>query len=291
MENESVKLHIKFDGLTLQKGRIDVCDFNDTVSAITDILKFINKNTNYTKDKSIKVELSVLKKGSFRADLIVLLKDLVDIAPAILPLLPDIYTIPPVKQLVDILKSLIKVKLFLGGEKPTKVEVCQDTSPYVAIHNNKGHINVNINTFNLLQSECINRKLQKAVRPLLKENAELETIEIKEEGGESVQIKKEEAPYFEKTEEIQTTTHRVKGVITAFDRKTLNGKISIGEKRVNFETDIKDISNLNKVIDGLIESMKSKLTIIIIGEAVFDLESNLKKIKVEDVEIDTKLLQ
>lgn len=291
METDTKKLHIKFDGPTMEAGRIDANDFAHTVSATAELLRFIAKDVDGAKNKSLSIDLVALKTGSFEVDLVVNLKDLALISPVLIPLF-NINTISTVKQLIEILKSLIRVKKFLKGEKPTKVEVIQnDGSPHVAIHNNSGQINVNVITYNLLQSESTNKRLRKVFQPLLKEGSELESIAIAEEDTEPIQVAKEEAPYFEKDEELQMAEHKVKGIITAMDRKTYNGKISIGEKRINFEVEIADIKNLEKIVDGLIGSMKNKVAIMVIGEAAFDTELNIKRLKIKDIEKDQKLFE
>lgn len=289
METDTKKLHIKFEGSSMEAGRIDANDFAHTVSATAELLRFIAKDVDGTRNKILNVDLVALRSGSFEVDLVVNLKDLAMISPALIPLF-DVNTISSVKQLIEIFKSLIQVKKFLKGEKPTKVEVIQnDGSPHVAIHNNSGQINVNVTTYNLLQSEGTNKRLHKVFQPLLKEGTDLESIEISEEDMEPVQVAKLEAPYFEKDEELQMAEHKVKGIITAMDRKTYNGKISIGEKRVNFEVEIADIKNLEKIVDGLIGSMKNKIAIMVIGEAAFDTELNIKRLKIKDIEKDQKL--
>ncbi len=292
MDIDSQKLHLKFDIPDLESGQIDAEDFVHTVAATADLLKFVSKDLKEAKNKDLRIDVGVPSAGSFEIDIVVTLKDITNIAPAFVPLLSQINVISTAKQIIDILKTLIRVKKFLKGEKPSKIEVVQNEgSPQIAIHNNSGHINVNVNTFNVLQNENANKKLQKIVQPLLKEGAEVKTIEVGDTQDNPIQITKEEALYFEKGEELQTTPHRVKGIITALDRKTTNGKISIGDRRVNFEIEIEDIKKLDKIIDGLIESMKYKLAIIAIGEAVFDYESNLRKLKIRDIEKEGELFE
>lgn len=292
METDTKKLHIKFEGSAMEAGRIDALDFAHTVSATAELLRFIAKGVDTTKNKEVQVDIIALKKGSFEVDLAVSIKDLAEVAPGLLPLLTDVNIISSAKQLIEVFRSLLQVKKFLKGEQPSKVEIVQkDGSPHIAIHNNSGKINVNVNTFNLLQSEGTNKRLHKVVQPLLKEDTSLESIEMSGEGASPIEVNKVEAPYFEKEEELQTTAHRVRGVITAMDRKTYNGKISIGDKRVNFEVEILDIKKLDKVVDALIGSMKNKVAIMVIGQAAFDFESNLRHLKINDIETDGKLFE
>lgn len=275
----------------MEVGRVDAGDFAHTVSATAELLKFIAKGVESTKDKEVSIELVATREGSFEADLAVSIKNIVDVAPALLPLLGDGRVISSAKQLIEIMKQLVQVKKFLKGENPSKVEIIQKGgSPHVAIHGNTGKINVNVNTFNLLQTDGASKKLHKMVQPLLKEGTHLDSIEFSEQDEtEPIQVSKPEAPYFEKEEKLQMTEHKVRGVVTAMDRKTYNGKISVGDKRINFEVEIQDIKKLDKVVDGLIESMKNKIVILLIGKAAFDFESNLKHIIVSDIEKDAEL--
>ena len=198
MENDTKKLHIKFEGSMMESGRIDANDFAHTVSATADLLRFIAKNVDGAKNKTLSVNLLALRPGSFEVDLVVNLKDLVLISPAFVPLL-NVNTVSTVKQLIEVLKSLIQVKKFLKGEKPTKIEVVQsDGSPHVAIHNNSGQVNINVTAYNILQGEGGNKRLRKIFQPLLKEGTELESIEIVDEDSERIQVLRQEAPYFKK---------------------------------------------------------------------------------------------
>lgn len=292
MDIDTKTLHLKFEGLDMESGRIDAADFIQTVTATTESLRFIGKEVGGAKNKQVQIDIVALREGSFEVDLAITVKDLEEIAPGLVPLLVDVHIISTAKQLIEILKSLLEVKKILKGEKPSKVEIIQnDGSPHVAIHGNGGTVNVNITTFNLLQSEGMNKRLHKIFQPLLKEDSQLESIEISDEEKQPTEVNKIEAAYFKKEEQLQTVAHRMRGIITAMDRKTNNGKISIGDKRVNFEVELKDISKLDKVIDGLIESMKTKVAIIVIGEAAFDYESNLRHIRINDIERDDKLFE
>ena len=292
MDADTKKLHIKFDGSMMETGHVDAADFAHTISATVELLRFIAKGVENTKSKEVQIELIAMRDGSFEADLAITIKHITEVAPALLPMLADGHVISSAKQLIEILKQLVQVKKFLKGEKPSKVEIIQkDGSPHVAIHGNSGKVNVSVNTFNFLQTEGASKRLHKVVQPLLKEGT-IESISLTEEDdSEPTQVSKLEAPYFEKEDELQMTEHKMRGIVTAMDRKTYNGKISVGDKRINFDVEIEDISKLNKVVDGLIESLRSKITILVIGEAAFDLEANLKHMKVKDIEKDAELFE
>ena len=295
MENQTDRLHIKFDGVNLETGTIDAYDLATTVMASADTLRGIANSIPSTKNSELKIDVTALRPGSFEVDFSISLKNIVDHGVALLPLVNS-QTINSVKDVVKTFKSLIEIKKFLKGEKPTKVELNQtgDNTNAVVYNFNGDHMTVNMPTYNVMQDKQTNEKLKKVFSPLLKEGNEIETIQIStpdEVDEEKIVITKEEAIYFERTEELQTIpTYKIRGVVTAMDRKTNNGKLTVGdEKRCNFEVEIEDIKNLEKVANGLIDSMRGKTPIVILGEAILDLESNLKKIKIKDIEVDANL--
>ena len=295
MENQANRLHIKFDGTNLERGTIDAYDLAVTVMATADTLRGIANNFPGTKNSDLKIDVSALRPGSFEVDLAVSIKDIIGHGIALTPLLNST-TVDSIKEVVKTFKTLIEVKKFLKGEKATKVEINQNGSnPRAVIYNISGdHMTLNMPTYNVLQDNHVNEKLKKVFTPLLKENGEVDSIQIAspdEVTEENTKVTKEEALFFEKIEELQTVPiYKIRGIVTAMDRKTTNGKLTIGDgSRCHFEVDIDDLSKLDKVMDGLIDSMRSKNSIVVIGEAILDLESNLKKIKIKDTEVDEKL--
>ena len=295
MENQTDRLHIKFDGVNLASGTIDAYDLATTVMASADTLRGIANSIPSTKNSELKIDVTALRPGSFEVDFSISLKNIVDHGIAVLPLINS-QTINSVKDVIKTFKSLIEVKKFLKGEKPTKVELNQtgDNTNAVVYNFTGDHMVVNMPTYNVMQDKQTNEKLKKVFSPLLKEGNEIETIQIStpdDISEEKIEITKDQAKYFEQTEELQTIpTYKIRGVVTAMDRKTNNGKLTVGdEKRCHFEVEIEDIKNLEKVANGLIDSMRGKTPIVVLGEAVLDLESNIKKIKIKDIELDEKL--
>ena len=295
METEPAKLNIRFSGVNLEKGTIDAYDLATSVMATADTLRSIANNFPNTKNSDFKVDVSALRPGSFEVHLAISAKDILDYGVALVPLINS-STIDSVKEVVKIFRTLIDIKKFLKGEKANKVEINQNGSnPNAVIYNISGeNMTINMPTYNVMQDKQTNERLKKVFSPMLKEGAEVDKIQIEDPDGKSsekIEVNVEEAKYFERLEELQTIpTYKIRGIVTMMDRKTSNGKLSTAdEKRANFEIDIDDLSKLNKVVDGLIDSMRGKTSIVIIGEAVLDLESNLKKIKIKDIEEDDKL--
>lgn len=295
MSDQSDLLYIKFEGTNLEKGTIDAYDLAVTVMATADTLRGIANHLPHTKNSDLRIDVSALRPGSFDVNMTVSLKELTDLGLACIPLLNG-PTVNTIKDIVDVFKHLVSVKKFLKGEKPNKVEINQNgTAPVAVIYNIQGdNMTVNMPTFNMLQDKQINGTLKKVFEPMLKAGGDVDNIQIARPDSndeEKVNVAKEEATFFDKIEELQTVPlYRIRGVVTAMDRKTTNGKLTVGDnKRANFEIDIDDISKLDKVMDGLIDSMRGKIPVIVIGEAVLDLEANLRKIKIKDLEQDSQL--
>lgn len=297
MENTNQKLHIKFDGINLASGTIDAYDLATTVMASADTLRNIANNIPSVKNSELKVDVNALREGSFEVSFSVSLKDALDYGVAITPLLNSA-TINSAKEVVKTLKSVIETIKFLKGEKPSKVEINQNgNNPTAVVYNFTGdNTTIHMNTYNSMQDKQVTEKLKKVFKPISKENSEVDFIEISiaedsKSDDSKITVNKEEVIYFEKTEELQIIpSYKIRGIVTAMDRKTNNGKLTTGdEKRCNFEIDIEDISLLEKVSNGVIDSMKTKVPILVMGEAVLDLEMNLKKIKIKNIEEDSKL--
>lgn len=95
---------------------------------------------------------------------------------------------------------------------------------------------------------------------------------------------------FEPLEDAQVTPdHRVKGVVSKLDTKTESGFLTVGSKRISFGYNNIPISKKQDAFTTLIESMKNRIPIFLIGLATFNLESELKKIDIKDVQSDAKL--
>lgn len=199
MDTETKNIHIKFAGPQLESGRIDIWDFSQSVSALNELLHLVAKEAETTKGKNLKLDLIALNKGSFDVNIAITVRDLTDYIPAIVPLLSDVRVISSVQQLIELVKELVDVKKFLQGEKAQGVQITHNEgAPQITIKGNTGKINVNVVTYNLLQSKKTNQKLHKLVQPLLKDGAEVESIEIEGDSIPKLTITKKEAPFLKK---------------------------------------------------------------------------------------------
>ncbi len=295
-ENQNSKLHIKFDGENLASGTIDAYDLATTVLASADTLRSIANRMPGTKNSPLKIDVTALRPGSFEVDFSISIKNIIDGSILCLPIL-DAQCVNLATEIIKTFRNLIELKKFLKGKKPKKVEISHikdnNLNNVTIVNFNGDNMKVNMTTYNVSQDKQTNEKLQKVFGPLLKDGSELDTIQIStpEKESEKVKISKEEALFFEKEEELQIIpTYKVRGVVTAMDRKTNNGRLTVGdEKRCLFEIQIEDIKNLEKVTNGIIDSMRDKTAITVIGEAVLDLEANIKKIVIKNIETEENL--
>ncbi len=301
LTSQKTNLNLKFDGANLQEGTIDVFDLANTIIAFGHTVEKIADNESITRNNKIKVEVSALKPGSFDIGMIITVEQIQELATQAAPLLLVLGAVSNKAELIlKIFKKVIELKKFLQGKPPKEVVIQQNGNNNVAVvYNFKGdHTEITMPVYNALQDKRIGEGIKKLTEPLKKEGGNVDEIIIngpEAEESEEVIIKKDEVEYFERVEELQTVkSYKVKGVVTAFDRKTFNGKLSINEqKRVAFEIDprIPEIEMLNQIVERIIESLKLKINIIIEGEAVLDFESNLKKIIAQSVSMEAKLLE
>lgn len=288
-------LHIKFDGVNLETGTIDVYDFTTTILATADTLRSVANKIPRTKNAELKIEVKAIESGSFHTDLVISLKDMVGYGAALLPLVNS-DTLNNIKEVIEVFKGVVSLTKFLEGEKPSKVETTIEGNKGTAtvLNLNGEKMTVNLNIYTSYTDKQISSSIKKVFEPISKEGGNVDLIQISNPNDpdeQNIEVTKESVTFFKPQDDFQTfETYKARGIISAIDRKTYNGKINIGEdKRINFEVEITDIARLEPVTDALIDSMRSKKPIIVIGQASFDLESNIKKIRISDVEQDATL--
>jgi hypothetical protein len=283
MENQSAKLSIKFTGKDLPQGTIDLYDLANTILATGQVVEQIAKNENFLENKKVKINVTTLKPGSFEVFLIITLVGL-DIVRQVLF---SVGGINQAKTILSIIGDIFKIKKFLKGEKPQKIIVNQEgKNPKVTIYNiNTEKLEINLPVYRAINNSSINSNIKKIVQPLKKEGGNVESIKFYSDPELKTEVTKEEYDYFAKEEELQLVEEfNIKGIVTALDRKTGNGKITLAnEKRVMFELDVMHPKDYERVEGIIIDSLKLKLNLFIKGKAEQDLSSNIKKIKIKDV--------
>jgi hypothetical protein len=297
MSDQSTKIQLKFEGTNLGEGVIDMYDLANTILAFGQVMEGIAKSEKIDKGGKININVNALSPGSFDVSMIITVDQIQDLIIGAFPLLGVLSSKNLADYLIKIFKSVIQVKKFLKGKKSKSITINQTgENPVAVIVNVEGDsMNITMPIYNALQDKRINSGVKKMFEPLVKEGGTVEKIQFSEitSGTELLEaVTQAEVPYFESEEELQSVSkYKVKGIVTAFDRKTGNGRLSLSEsKRVLFEmaynVDLKTVEK-NEVL--LIESMKLKVPIIITGEATLDFESNLRKIKAEIIHPEAKL--
>jgi len=298
MINSQSKLLLKFEGEKLQEGVINIYDLSSTILALGNTIGSISNLSGYTKNNRLKIDVSALRPGSFEVEIIINFEAIKEMAIATGILLTDSNTINTAKDVLTILKDLIRLKKFLKGEKPKEIKINTiGSKPQVTVYNFTGeNMTINMPVYNAAQDKTVNKGIHDIYKPLTKEDNNIDSIDLsskdKEDGAlnDISSVNKEEINYFEDISELQTIKdYRIKAIVSRLDSKTGNGCITVGSKRINFELDGLDLNKYDEYFLILAESLKLKLPIFIIGSAVLDFESNLKKINITKVESETKL--
>jgi hypothetical protein len=147
---------------------------------------------------------------------------------------------------------------------------------------------INYYDFRTVQSNTIAKNATKAVQPLTKPDSLLEEIDLSSDHNIKIDITKEAAPYIEENDNFQTLPSvKYKGIISKIDTKARSGYIDSGSKRLPF-TYPKTLKHEQCAI--LVESLKRKIQVYLIGAVTMDFESNPKSMVVGNIESDIKLL-
>lgn len=291
MENQSAKLNIKFSGEKLPRGTIDVYDLANTVLATAKVIEQIAKKENILDNRKIKIDVSALKPGSFDVDLIINLVGMAATTGQALFNLPA--GINQIKLILNILSGLLNVKKFLQGEKPAKVQLKQEGKMQKATIYNLTSKNmiVNLSVYDAFRDKHINTGLKEMFQPLGKEGGEVESIKLSSGNELREEILKNEYQYFGGEEEQIREYSEIKGIVTAFDRKTGNGKITPPSgKRILFEIGVVHPKDYEKIETDVLDSLKLKTTLVFKGEITKDPMSNVEKIIIKNVKIEETLI-
>jgi hypothetical protein len=286
---DTAELKVKFEGKNLAAGTIDVYDLSNTMLAIGQTIDGIAKQEDISKRGQVMIDVTALRPGSFETDLII---KFIPLAIPALVLFP-VDAAKKAKAILEIFNAIIGIKKFLKGQKPSNV-VINGSNNAVTIINVTGESTVaTIPVYNALQNKQISESTKKIFGPLSKEDSNVDAIKFNSPDIPSeieTVVGKAEAEYFAGTEELQMTPNfEIKGVISAFDRKTSIGRITLdGGKRPFFEIDMLT-ENYEDMVSMVLASLKYKLSIHLTGEAALDFSSNLKRIIVNKVSSETNL--
>jgi hypothetical protein len=187
------------------------------------------------------------------------------------------------KAILGAYKDFIEVKKILKGKEPKEIKPI-DQFNFQITADNGSTINLNIDGLRILQSRTINKNATKAVSPLIKEGSLLNEIDIMAPDEEDLVITKDDSQYIRETEGSQSLERiKYKGIISKIDTKAGSGFIEIRSKRLSFYY---DESLPKEKFALLVESLRSKIQIYLIGSVIMDYENNPLNMKVVDVESD-----
>jgi hypothetical protein len=287
---DTAELRVKFEGENLAAGTIDVYDLANTMLAIGQTVDGIAKQEDISRRGQVTIDVTALRPGSFETDLMI---KFVPLAVATAALIP-VDVVSKAKAILEIFNGIIDIRKFLKGEKPASVVINQNgaNSSVTIINVNGESIQMKIPVYNALQNKQIAESTKKIFAPLSKEGSNVDAIKftLPELSETEVDVLKAEVAYFVGTEELQITPNfTVKGIISAFDRKTSIGRITLdGGKRPFFEIDMLT-ENYESMVSAALASLKHKLSVHLTGEAALDFSSNLKRIKVDAITSEAPL--
>lgn len=282
------KFQLSFKG-NLIENSVDAYDVANTIIATSNILQEIAeiKLGKESSDK-LKINIHAFKEGSLNTDFIIhAVETAIATSPALLPIANNIFNVG--KDILSTFKTYLEIKKALKGEQPAEIKALSNNKFELKVKGNNNQVNFNINAQDLrvLQSKTIEKNTEKAVQPLNKPDSFIEEIDYMPEEIEPVQISKEDARYLGFSEVVQTLDNiKYKGVVSKIDTKACSGYIDIGAKRLPFNY-IRDLSQ--EKFNILVESLRTKIQIYVIGSVTMDYQSNPKQMMVVDVESDIKL--
>lgn len=295
----SQELTIKFEGADLEEGVINIYDLATTIISFGKSMEAIAKNERITAQNKLNIDVSALKPGSFEVHFLLSIHQQIDpdqlmLVGTVGALITSQETMDYAKRIIDIFKGVIKVKKFLSGEKPKEIKIEQNgNNAQATVYNFHGdNMKISMPVYNALQDKHISQSIRDMIEPVKKVESNVQSMSI-EDNVEKLEVRQEEAPFFDRVEELQTVSeYSLKGIVSAFDRKTGNGKITVGsDRRISFELNNRfisiDVLNQNEIF--LIDSLKMKVPATIKGEATLDFDGNIKKIYITSVDLQAKL--
>lgn len=283
---ETYRFSLAFRGQLLENS-VDAFDVANTILATTYALQEIASiKFGEEQSKNLRLNISAFKDGSLISDFLYHFAEVAqNVPPVLLPIAPSIFEAS--KTVLDGLGTYIEIKKLLKGRPPESVKAINDQKVEIKIGDGNV-INITYNDFRVLQNNTITKNIAKAIQPLRKEDSLLEGIEITRTGEtEPIQVTKEDAQYFESKDSFQILpTVSYKGIITKIDSKVRSGYINVGPRRIPFIYP-QDLKSEQFVI--LVESLKRKIQIFLVGDVTMDYENNPKSISITEVRSDIEL--
>jgi hypothetical protein len=293
-DKDLYRFDLVFDG-ELVEHSADAFDVANTIIALTTATREMVR-IKYGDDASKQVSLNVnaFNEGSLKTQFLLLITDPSTAAPTLLVTAgAGLKAYKTGKEALGMVTDYIKVRKWLRGKKPDKIDVSPGGDTY-NIYADNSVINIGKDSFKALQDKTVQRNMDKIVEPLEKPGSELESLSIMtgDDDEPLISISKAEAKYVKSgDEELQVIDKmRLKGVVTKVDTKVRSGYINLGNmtsKRVSF-TYPKNLPQ--DEFDILILSLRTRVQIYAIGTVDMDMEGHPCAIDISSIEDDEKLL-
>lgn len=280
------KFKLGFKGKLIENS-VDAFDVANTILATSQSLQELAViHFGEQTAKEIKLNINAFKQGSLETDFLMFYNVAKDNIAPLLPIVGGIYETG--KTILSGYKTYIDVKKLLKGKRPKKVVAKNNSTVSITAFDN-ATINITYNDFRALQSPTLAKNVEKSILPLTKEGSELEEIVIESEEKSTLTIERLDTLYLMASEETQVLSEvKYKGIISKIDTKACSGYLDIGSKRLPFNYE-KSLPQENFLI--LVESLKRRIQIYLIGQVTMDYQNNPRNMFVKDVLSDVKLFE
>jgi len=281
------KFDLTFKG-DLIENSVDAFDLANTILAVSQALNQISSIKYESISGKLKINVNAFSEGSFVSEILIYIDQGKDLIAPLFPMLGTGYNVG--KEILSGLKVYLDVRQMLKGKPPTKVE---HNNNGVIIHGNNNQVSVTHNDFRVIQDKGISRNVDKAIRPLLKDDSNIKQVLITEADKEIASVSREDAKYLLDDESFQTIDNfKIQGYVTKIDTKTCNGYLNLGDIKTGKRISFSFPPNLPKEkLHILIGSLELKIRIYIHGQAVMDYEGNPRSIEVSDIRQDEDLFK
>lgn len=278
-------LTLIFDGPAVEKGEIDVQDLAPALLAIGSLIQSSNEAINGNR-AHISVKVRATAEGSFEVDLS-LVQSLLDSAKSLLDFADKNKDgIAAANELADLIFKVVGIPGAVGGGliallkwlKGRKPDTIEKKDGQVIVHIGDNYFITNDKTIQLAESLEVREQAKKAIASLSKEG--IESIAIRRQGEETLEVKKSDVGYFEipdndDTEiedEIRTVTLQIISLSFKEDNKW---KVTDGSDP--FGVTIEDIDFLNQIANNEISFSKNDYLVCEVRERQFQTAKGLRK--------------
>ncbi len=287
-EKDFYQFQLSFKG-KLVENSVDAYDVANTILATSQALHELAE-IKFGKDtaKELKININAFRKGSLISEFLIFIEQHQELLVSLMPLASSIYDTG--KNILDSLRVIIQIKKMLKGKPAKEIKAIDNRQIKIVAQDNSITI-INHNDFRGLQSKTLTKNINKIIQPLTKEDSLIEELEFldKDDKKQIIKVNKEESAYFNSDQEIQILDQiKYKGVITKIDTNARSGYINIPSRRLPFN--FNDSLSQEK-FNILIESLRTKIQIYLIGKVQMDFENNPSHMQVSDVESEIKLFE